>query len=42
MDDSALLGVDHGEEVRCVHPRPLVQTGEVEQLLSRRLGGLVR
>ena len=42
MDDAAVLGVDDGEEVGCVHAGALVQAGEVEELLGRRLHRLLR
>ena len=37
VHDPAVLGVDDGEEVRLVHAGALVQAGEVEELLRRRL-----
>src|SRR5215218_8051398 len=42
VDDPALFGVDDGKEVRRVDPGSLVQTGEVEELLRRRLHRLLR
>src|SRR5207244_5951042 len=37
VDDPPLLGIDDAEEVRRLDARPLVQAGEVEVLLRRRL-----
>ena len=42
VDDPAFLGVDDGEEVGRVDARALVQAGEVEELLRRRLERFVR
>ena len=42
VDDAAVLGVDDGEEVRRVDAGSLVQAGDVEELLGRRLSGLTR
>ena len=42
VDDPAVLGVDDRQEVRLLDPRALVQAGEVEELLRRRLQGLGR
>src|SRR5207247_1487006 len=41
VDDLAVLGVDDGEEVRRVDARPLVQAGDVEELLVRGLKRLL-
>ena len=40
VDDLPVLGVDDGQKVRRVDARALVQAGEVEKLLGRRLRGL--
>ena len=37
VDDPAVLGIDHGEEVGRAHPGALVQAGQVEELLRRCL-----
>jgi hypothetical protein len=42
VDDLALLGIDDGEEVWLVDACALVQAGEVEVLLGRRLHRIVR
>jgi hypothetical protein len=42
MDDPAVLGIDHGEEVRLVHAGALVQAGEIEELLGTGLTRLLR
>ena len=42
VDDPALLGVDDGEEVGRLDAGALVQAGEVEELLGRRLHRLLR
>ena len=42
IDDPALFGVDHGEEVGCLDACAPVQASEVEQLLRRCLQRLLR
>src|SRR5437016_5378865 len=42
VDDLAILGVDDGDEVGCLDTGALVETGEVEELLRRRLHCLLR
>ena len=42
VDDAAVLGVDDGEEVGLLDAGALVQAGEVEELLRRRLHRLLR
>ena len=37
VDDPPVLGIDHGEEVRLVHARALVQARDVQELLGRRV-----
>ena len=37
VHDPALLGIDHGQEVRPVHGSALVQASQIEKLLRRRL-----
>jgi hypothetical protein len=42
VDDPPVLGVDDGEEVRFADTRPLVQAGEIEELLRCGVGRLFR
>ena len=42
VQDLALLGVDDRDEVGCLDARALVEAGEVEELLLRRLLGVRR
>src|SRR5687767_6335396 len=42
VQDPPGFGVDDGEEVRSLDPRAFVEAGEVEELLLRRLEGLLR
>ena len=37
VHDAAVLGLDHGEEVRLLDAGALVEAGEIEKLLGRRL-----
>ena len=41
VHDSAVLGVDHGEEIRLVDAGPLVQAGEIQVFLRRSLHRLL-
>ena len=42
VDDPSVLGVDDGEEVRRLDAGALVQAGDVEELLRRRLERFLR
>jgi hypothetical protein len=41
VEDPTMFGVDDGEEIGLFDPGALVQAGEVEELLRRRLLGLL-
>jgi hypothetical protein len=42
VDDAALIGVDHGDEVGRLDARASVQAGEVQKHLQRRMERLLR
>jgi hypothetical protein len=42
VNDSALLGVEHGEEVARFDARAFLRAGEVEELLRRGLARILR